>query len=115
MNMCRSPNRVVICMICCSFLIFWICFGGASDLVLTADKTQWECIAYCLSQLTYTEKGMKKLMESFKTYEHVLLEDSVVDHFKNIISKVINYYFSVYIHKLVCWSAHYSFLFSILY
>jgi len=100
MNMCRSPNGLVIGMICCRFLIFWICFGGASDLVLTADKTQWECIAYCLSQLTYTEKGMKKLMESFKTYEHVLLEDSVVDHFKNIISKVINYYFSVYIHKL---------------
>ncbi|KAM0947830.1 putative armadillo-like helical, condensin complex subunit 1 [Dioscorea sansibarensis] len=56
-------------------------FSGVSD------KTQWECIAYCLSQLTFTEKGMKKLMESFKTYEHVLLEDSVVDHFKNIISK----------------------------
>ncbi|KAH7667151.1 Condensin subunit 1/Condensin-2 complex subunit D3 protein [Dioscorea alata] len=56
-------------------------FSGVSD------KTQWECIVYCLSQLTFTEKGMKKLMESFKTYEHVLLEDSVVDHFKNIISK----------------------------
>ncbi|KAJ0965160.1 hypothetical protein J5N97_026298 [Dioscorea zingiberensis] len=51
------------------------------------DTTQWEYIAYCLSQLTFTEKGIKKLIDSFKTYEHVLLEDSVVEHFRNILSK----------------------------
>ncbi|XP_058107000.1 condensin-1 complex subunit CAP-D2 [Magnolia sinica] len=52
-----------------------------------ADCKQWEYIAYCLSQLSFTEKGVKKLMESFKTYEHVLSEDSVMDHFRNIINK----------------------------
>lgn len=34
---------------------------------------------------------MKKLMELFKTYEHVLSEDSVVEHFRNIITKVLKY------------------------
>ncbi|CAL1385865.1 unnamed protein product [Linum trigynum] len=51
------------------------------------DVKQWEHIAYCLAQLTFTEKGMKKLIESFKTYEHVLSEDSVIEHFKTIITK----------------------------
>lgn len=51
------------------------------------DTKQWEYISYCLSQLSFTDKGMKKLIESFKTYEHVLCEDSVMDHFKNIINK----------------------------
>ncbi|KAM7274245.1 hypothetical protein ACFE04_028909 [Oxalis oulophora] len=37
--------------------------------------------------LTFTEKGMKKLIDLFKTYEHILSEDSVMDHFKNIINK----------------------------
>ncbi|XP_042942154.1 condensin complex subunit 1 isoform X3 [Carya illinoinensis] len=56
-------------------------FSGVTDI------TQWEYISYCLSQLAFTEKGMKKLMESFKIYEHALLEDSVMDHFRNIINK----------------------------
>ncbi|PON31588.1 Condensin subunit [Parasponia andersonii] len=56
-------------------------FSGVTDI------KQWEYISYCLSQLSFTEKGMKKLMELFKTYEHVLSEDSVMDHFKAIINK----------------------------
>lgn len=56
-------------------------FSGVTDI------TQWEYISYCLSQLAFTEKGIKKLMESFKTYEHTLSEVSVIDHFKNIINK----------------------------
>ncbi|KAK9102822.1 hypothetical protein Sjap_020076 [Stephania japonica] len=51
------------------------------------DAKQWEYISYCLSQLSFTEKGMKKLMESFKIYQHVLCEDSVMENFKNIIGK----------------------------
>ncbi|KAI4348619.1 hypothetical protein L6164_009323 [Bauhinia variegata] len=56
-------------------------FSGVTDV------RQWEHISYCLSQLTFTEKGMKKLIELFKTYEHVLSEDIVMDHFKNILNK----------------------------
>ncbi|XP_039047059.1 condensin complex subunit 1-like [Hibiscus syriacus] len=56
-------------------------FSGVTDVV------QWENISYCLSQLSFTEKGVKRLIESFKTYEHALFEDSVVDHFRNVINK----------------------------
>lgn len=56
-----------------------------------ADIRQWEYISYCLSQLAFTEKSMRKLMESFKAYEHVLSEDTVMEHFKNIINKVLTY------------------------
>ncbi|XP_024017781.1 condensin complex subunit 1 [Morus notabilis] len=56
-------------------------FSGDTDI------RQWEHISYCLSQLAFTEKGIKKLMELFKTYERVLSEDSVMEHFKAIINK----------------------------
>ncbi|KAK9041417.1 hypothetical protein V6N11_016519 [Hibiscus sabdariffa] len=56
-------------------------FSGVTDVL------QWENISYCLSQLSFTEKGVKRLIESFKTYEHALSEDSVMDHFRNIINK----------------------------
>ncbi|KAL5123839.1 Condensin complex subunit 1 [Glycine soja] len=56
-------------------------FSGVTDV------RQWEYISYCLSQLSFTEKGMKKLIELFKSYEHVLSEDSVMDHFRNILNK----------------------------
>jgi hypothetical protein len=69
------------------------------DYSFAADITQWEYISYCLSQLAFTEKGMKKLMESFKTYEHALSEDSVMDHFKNIINKALNYL--IFMHHLI--------------
>ncbi|KAL0383464.1 UNVERIFIED_CONTAM: Condensin complex subunit [Sesamum calycinum] len=56
-------------------------FTGVSDI------RQWEYISYCLSQLAFTEKSMRKLMESFKAYEHVLSEDTVMEKFRNIINK----------------------------
>ncbi|XP_047172089.1 condensin-1 complex subunit CAP-D2 isoform X2 [Vigna umbellata] len=56
-------------------------FSGVTDV------RQWEYISYCLSQLSFTEKGMKKLIDLFKSYEHVLSEDSVMDHFRNILNK----------------------------
>ncbi|KAK8588828.1 hypothetical protein V6N12_023241 [Hibiscus sabdariffa] len=56
-------------------------FSGVTDVL------QWENISYCLSQLSFTEKGVKRLIESFKIYEHALSEDSVMDHFRNIINK----------------------------
>lgn len=53
-----------------------------------ADVRLCEYISYCLSQLSYTDKSMRKLIELFKTYEHSLSEDSVMDNFRIIISKV---------------------------
>ncbi|XP_051138576.1 condensin-1 complex subunit CAP-D2 isoform X2 [Andrographis paniculata] len=54
---------------------------GVSDIRL------WDYISYCLSLLPFTEKSMRRLMESFKAYEHVLSEDIVMNHFRNIINK----------------------------
>ncbi|XP_072982901.1 condensin-1 complex subunit CAP-D2 [Typha latifolia] len=51
------------------------------------DVRQWEYIAYCLSQLSFSEKGLKKLIEYFKAYEHTLSEESVMNHFRSIIAK----------------------------
>ncbi|MCD7446306.1 hypothetical protein HAX54_000116 [Datura stramonium] len=56
-------------------------FCGVTDVRLC------EYISYCLSQLSYTDKSMRKLMELFKTYEHALSEDSVMDNFRTIINK----------------------------
>ncbi|KAF0907364.1 hypothetical protein E2562_015859 [Oryza meyeriana var. granulata] len=56
-------------------------FAGVNDV------RQWEYISYCLSQLTFTEKGLKKLVDNFKMFEHALSEDSVMDHFRSVIAK----------------------------
>ncbi|XP_047084626.1 condensin-1 complex subunit CAP-D2-like [Lolium rigidum] len=56
-------------------------FAGGNDV------RQWEYISYCLSQLTYTEKGLKKLIDNFKMFEHALSEDSVMNHFRSVIAK----------------------------
>nr|CAB3455214.1 unnamed protein product [Digitaria exilis] len=56
-------------------------FAGVNDV------RQWEYISYCLSQLTFTEKGMKKLIDNFKMFEHGLSEDSVMNHFRTVVSK----------------------------
>ncbi|KAL4554468.1 hypothetical protein LXL04_039298 [Taraxacum kok-saghyz] len=41
------------------------------------DARQWENISYCLSQLSFTDKGIKKLIDLFKVYEHVLSNETV--------------------------------------
>nr|XP_043621850.1 condensin complex subunit 1 [Erigeron canadensis] len=51
------------------------------------DTRQWENISYCLSQLSFTDKGIKKLIELFKVYENVLSNEAVMEHFKSIINK----------------------------
>lgn len=57
-------------------------------MTFAADARQWENISYCLAQLSFTDKGIKKLIELFKTYEHVLSNEVVMEHFRSIISKV---------------------------
>jgi condensin complex subunit 1 len=59
-----------------------------SFVACVSDVRQWEYISYCLSQLTYTEKGLKKLIDNFKMFEHALSEDSVMNHFRSVIAKV---------------------------
>ncbi|GBG66498.1 hypothetical protein CBR_g63081 [Chara braunii] len=52
------------------------------------DLRQWRDIAYCLSLLSFSEKGVKKLIDMFKLYKDCLGDEEVVEHFKSIVGKV---------------------------
>ncbi|XP_024543850.1 condensin complex subunit 1 isoform X1 [Selaginella moellendorffii] len=53
----------------------------------TSDRAQWQAIAYCLSQLTFTDKAMKRLIDLFKQFANALVDEQVLDSFKTICSK----------------------------
>ncbi|KAL2633859.1 hypothetical protein R1flu_005338 [Riccia fluitans] len=53
----------------------------------TTDPRQWQSLAYCLSQLTYTQSCLRRLSDSSKLYEHALVDDEVFGHFKALIVK----------------------------
>ena len=44
-------------------------------------------LAFCLSQLPYSEKGYKKVMESYKLYKHALKDEKVVAYFNAMLAK----------------------------
>lgn len=52
------------------------------------DEKHWRDLAYCLAQLSCTDKGLKKLIELFPKYQHALGDEEVVEHFKAIVAKV---------------------------
>ena len=76
---------------CCGLIEKYIPHKSTPTL---AETKQWEYISYSLSLLTFTEKGIKKLIESFKSYEHALAEDLVTENFRSIINKVTFLWFS---------------------
>ncbi|OAE32488.1 hypothetical protein AXG93_3242s1100 [Marchantia polymorpha subsp. ruderalis] len=53
----------------------------------TSESRQWQSLAYCLSQLNYTQSSLRKLSDSFKFYEHALGDDEVFGHLKALIIK----------------------------
>jgi hypothetical protein len=53
------------------------------------DPKQWRDLGYCLAQLSYTEKGLRKIIDLFPKYQKALSEHEVVEHFRTIIVKVI--------------------------
>lgn len=56
---------------------------------------------------------MKKFMDSIKSYEHVLGEDSVIDHFKNIVNKVIEIKNSIINHYTLLSCTFYLFILNV--
>eukprot|EP01138_Halocafeteria_seosinensis_P000945 gb/GECG01000968.1/.p1 GENE.gb/GECG01000968.1/~~gb/GECG01000968.1/.p1 ORF type:complete len:1486 (+),score=236.86 gb/GECG01000968.1/:1-4458(+) len=44
-------------------------------------------LVFCLSQLPYSEKGYKKIMESYKVYKHALKDEKVVSYFNAMLAK----------------------------
>lgn len=41
----------------------------------TKEVQEWRCIALCLSLLSYNDKAIKKLSESFKLYQDKLADE----------------------------------------
>ena len=63
------------------------------------DQKEWRNTAFCLSMLSYNEKGLRKLIDMFEFYREMLIDISVNEAFKTILNKVkykffglINYY-----------------------
>ncbi|GFO08346.1 hypothetical protein PoB_003485100 [Plakobranchus ocellatus] len=44
-------------------------------------------LAFCLSQLTYSERGLSKLLENFPCYADKLVDNDVYAHFSQILTK----------------------------
>ena len=55
----------------------------------TDDQRQWRDIAYCLNNLTLSEKGIKKLLEeqNFKAFADKLYDDDIANSFHQIVAK----------------------------
>jgi len=51
------------------------------------DVKQWRDIAYCLSQLNYSEKAVKKLSELFRLFKDKLADADVYDSFVAVVQK----------------------------
>ncbi|CAK4078704.1 unnamed protein product [Aphanomyces euteiches] len=55
--------------------------------VTTAEVTQWRDFAYCLSNLPFNDRALKKLIELRKMFKTCLVDDGVYESFQQIISK----------------------------
>ncbi|KAJ8973310.1 hypothetical protein NQ317_019181 [Molorchus minor] len=52
---------------------------------LTEDMQHHRSIAYCLSLIQYNEKALKKLIENFPTYKHLVHDPEIYGFLKNIM------------------------------
>lgn len=53
----------------------------------TKTERQWRDLAFCLSMLSYNERGVRKLQENFACFHDKLAEDDVYQCFLIIVSK----------------------------
>ena len=51
------------------------------------DEQQWRDIAYCLTQLPYNVRCLRKIIEGFQFYKVQMQDDSVYDCFTVIVGK----------------------------
>ncbi|XP_024390641.1 condensin-1 complex subunit CAP-D2 isoform X6 [Physcomitrium patens] len=56
-------------------------FPGTSDVKL------WTDLSYCMAQLNYTDKSLKRIIELIPKFQNALGEEEVVEHFRSIVSK----------------------------
>ncbi|KAG0620104.1 hypothetical protein M758_4G189600 [Ceratodon purpureus] len=57
----------------------------------TSDAKQWKDLSYCMAQLTFTDKSLKKMIELFPKYQNALGEEEVVEHFRSIVAKALKF------------------------
>lgn len=51
------------------------------------NERQWRDLSFCLSMLSYSDKGLRKLQENFSCFSDKLVDDAVYGYFVTIISK----------------------------
>jgi condensin complex subunit 1 len=54
----------------------------------TDNEKEWRNTAYCLTQLSYNEKGLRKLIHMFEFYREKLLDQVVNEHYKTLLTKL---------------------------
>ena len=54
----------------------------------TEDVSQWRNIAFCISQLPFSDKGVKKLIEGHAAYKNALEDDETAGVILSIVAKV---------------------------
>ena len=63
------------------FAFFFAC------MFVCRTERQWRDLAFCLSLLSYNERGIRKLQENFACFHDKLAEDDVYQCFMVIVSK----------------------------
>lgn len=53
----------------------------------TSDLQQWRHMSFCLSLVSYTDKGVKKLVENFACFEDKLGDEEIYANFTELLSK----------------------------
>ncbi|OQR87131.1 condensin complex subunit [Achlya hypogyna] len=55
--------------------------------VTTTDVAQWRDLAFCLSNLSFNDKAIKKMLEQRKVFKQCLIDDTVFESFEHIVAK----------------------------
>lgn len=52
------------------------------------DQREWKNCSYSLSQLSYNERGLRKLIEYYESYREKLNYPDIMENFSNILIKL---------------------------
>ena len=71
------------------FFLKWVFFFHSVPILLCSFRTerQWRDLAFCLSMLSYNERGIRKLQENFACFHDKLAEEDVYQSFLAIVGK----------------------------
>ena len=53
----------------------------------TEDESQWRNVAFCISQLPISDKGIKKMVEGFNFYKNALADEETAEILLSIVAK----------------------------